>query len=236
VIALSFALPEESKGLVRSLKETTRSGSAALPIISGTLAGRRIVVVHSGMGMASATERIGEFLDAHSPCALIASGFGGGLGVDLQIGDIVTSQNFSSPALLAAVASLPARTGSLVTTKKVIDTAEQKKDLARHTGAIVVDMETAAIHRLCNARSIPLLALRAISDTASQDLPVPAHIWFDSARQRPRPIRLVLHLATHPGRIAPFTRFVGGVNRARASLTAFLLSTLASLPDDPAEK
>jgi len=236
MIALSFALPEESKAIVRSLKGATRLGPSALPIISGTLAGRHVVVVHSGMGMTSATERIGAFLDTHSPRTFIASGFGGGLSSELRIGDIVMSRNFSTPALLATVASLPARMGALITTRQVIETAEQKKDLARHTGAIVVDMETAAIHRLCNARSIPILSLRAISDIASQDLPVPAKVWFDSARQRPRPLPLILHLATHPGRIAPFARFVRGVNQARGALTGFLLSTLASLPDDLPEK
>jgi adenosylhomocysteine nucleosidase len=231
VIALSFALPEESQGIVRGLAGATRSGPAALPVIAGTLAGRDTVIVHSGMGMASATDRIESFLEAHSPSLWIAAGFGGGLSPELRVGDIVSVQNFSDPALLAAIAALPARPGVLITTKEVIETAGKKKDLARHTGAIVVDMETAAIHRLCAARGIPMLAIRAISDTACQDLPVPAAVWFDMASQRPRPFPLVLHLATHPGRIAPFVRFVRGIGHARASLTAFLLAALQALPE-----
>ena len=144
---------------------------------------------------------------------------------------MVVVENFSDPALLAATASLPAWRGALITTKQVIQTVEQKKDLGRHTGAIVVDMETAAIQRLCAPRGIPMLSVRAISDAATQDLPVPASVWFDTARQRPRPVRLVLYLAAHPGRIAPFARFVGGVNLARRRLTAFLLAALATLPE-----
>jgi adenosylhomocysteine nucleosidase len=231
MIALSFALPEESKGIVRGLTGARRSGPGALPIIAGTLAGREVVIVHSGMGMDSATARIAGFLENHAPSHWIASGFGGGLSHDLRIGDIVAVHNFSDVALLRAIASLPARPGVLITTRDVIETAEKKKDLARHTGATVVDMETAAIFRLCEARGIPLLAVRAISDTAGQDLPVPAGIWFNTVTQRPRPIRLVLHLATHPGRIAPFFRFVRGIGRARARLTPFLLAALAALPE-----
>jgi len=230
VIALSFALPEESKGIVRLVANARRSGSAALPVISGTLAGREVVIVHCGMGMNSASERVGHFLDAHAPSIWIAAGFAGALSQELRIADIVAVRNFSDAVLFAEIASLPAHAGTLITTKHVVETAEQKKDLARHTGAIAVDMETAAIHRLCAAREIPVLAIRAISDTAAQNLPVPAPVWFDAVRQRPRPLPLLLYLALHPRRVVPFARFVGGIGRARSSLTTFLLAALQSLP------
>jgi adenosylhomocysteine nucleosidase len=229
VIVLSFALPEESKGIVRRIAGARRSGSAALPVIAGTLAGRDIVVVHCGMGMESATAQVGSFLAGHSPSLWIAGGFGGALCADLKIGDIIVADNFSDPALLAAIASLPARTGPLITGKQVVESAALKKDLARHTSALVVDMETAAIHRLCIARAIPMLAIRAISDTACQGIPVAAEVWFDTRRQRPRPLRLVFYLVTHPGRIAPFVRFVRGINRCRACLTDFLMGVLQAV-------
>jgi len=231
VIALSFALPEESKGVVQRLAGAKRSGPAALPVIAGRLGGREVVIVHSGMGMASATARIESFLEGQRPSAWIAAGFGGALEAKLGIGDIVVAENFSDPALLAAISGLPAHRGSLVTVKNVMETVEQKKDLGRHTGALAVDMETAAIHRLCAARGIPVLAIRAISDTAGEDLPVPATVWFDAGRQRPRPGALVWHLLTHPRWISRFVHFVRGINRARASLTDFLMATLCVLPE-----
>jgi adenosylhomocysteine nucleosidase len=231
MIAVSFALPEESKGVVRALKGARRSGPAALPIVAGRLDGREVVIVHTGMGMASATARVGCFLEAHGPTHWIASGFGGGLSPELGIGDIIAVQNFSDGELFRAVAALPARAGTLITTKDVVETAEKKKDLARHTGAIVVDMETAAISRLCEARGIPMLAIRAISDRADQDLPIPAAVWFDMRKQKPRVISLVLHLALHPGRAVAFAGFVRGINRARGRLTPFLIEAIAALPE-----
>jgi adenosylhomocysteine nucleosidase len=230
VIALSFALPEESKDFVRQLAGARRSGPPALPVIAGSAAGREVVVVHSGMGMASAAARLGGFLENCAPSAWIASGFGGALAEDLCVGDIVAGRNFSDSAMLEAVASLSVRAGDLITTKAVVESAAQKKDLARHTGAIVADMETAAIHRLCAARGIPMLAIRVISDTASDDL-LPTAIWFDIEKQRPRPLPLLLHLAAHPGRIGPFASFVRGIGRARSRLTEFLLAALAALPE-----
>ena len=231
MIVISFARPEESKDLVRKIVGAGTSGPSALPVITGRLAGHDVAIVHSGMGMASATARLGPLLEGISPSLWIAAGFGGGLVPDLAVGDIVVVENFSDPALLAAVSGQPARRGSLITTRKVIETVEHKKDLGRHTGAVVVDMETAAIQRLCAPRGIPMLSVRAISDRAEQDLPVPAAIWFDAAKQRPRPVRLLLYLATHPGRIGPFARFVRGINLARARLTAFLLAVLPTLPE-----
>jgi adenosylhomocysteine nucleosidase len=232
VIAVSFALPEESRDFIRAISGAVRSGSPALPVVSGTIGGRAVTVVHSGMGMASASAQIESFLKDHAPAAWIAAGFGGALCPELRIGDIVAVENFSNPALLEAARALPARAGNLITTKQVVETAEQKKDLARHTGAIVVDMETAAVSRLCESRAIPLLGVRAVSDVAGQDLPVPTAVWFDLARQRPRPARLVAYLAMHPARIPPFARFVRGIGAARVQLTAFLLELIEKLPPD----
>lgn len=230
MIVLSFALPEESKEIVARLAGARRSGTAALPVIAGSVAGREVEIVHCGMGMASAAAETGRYLDERAPSVWIAAGFGGGLSPQLRLGEIVVARNFSDPVLLEAIAGLGAHAGTLITAKEVIETVEQKRDLGRHTGAIVVDMETAAIHRLCAARGIPMLAVRAISDTADQDLPVPAAVWFDGARQRPRPLALVLHLILHPGRIAPFFRFVRGIGRAREQLTGFLIEAIQALP------
>jgi len=221
VIVFSFALPQESKGIVRRMKVAGRI-RGPLPVITGQLAGREVVIIHTGMGMASASERVGAFLEKQTPEAWIAAGFGGALSVQLNIGDIVLAENFSDPGLLQMAEPIKCLKGALVTVKEVMETAEKKKDLGRHTGAIVVDMETAAIHRLCTARGVPVLAVRAISDTACQDLPVPGAVWFNVRKQRPRPVRLVFHLLTHPARILPFADFVVGVNKAGSALTRCL--------------
>jgi len=181
--------------------------------------------------MDSATERLGSFLQTHAPSMWVACGFGGGLSAELEVGDIVVARNLSDSAPFDAIGPLRARTGTLITTTEVIETALQKKQLASHTGATVVDMETVAIRRLCDARGIPMLAVRAISDAAGQNLPIPSAVWFDAHAQRPRPIPLVLHLAGHPGRILPFARFVRGIGRAHGSLTRFLVAAVPVLAE-----
>ena len=74
MIVISFALPEESKELAGKLKNRRRAGPAALPVIAGTLDGREVVIVHTGMGMASATARVGSYLEGRAPALWIAAG------------------------------------------------------------------------------------------------------------------------------------------------------------------
>lgn len=231
MIVVSFALPGESKDFIARLAGVRRIRGGSLPVFEGALDGREIVVMHCGMGMGSATRRVAEFLEGHVPVFWIAAGFGGALSAELKIGDMVAVQNFSDPALLGAVEGLDACTGALITVKQVVETVECKKDLARHTGALVVDMETAGIHRVCHGRGVRMLAVRAISDTAEQELPVRAEIWFDLVRQRPRAFRLVVHLLAHPGKIGPFTKFVSGINAARANLADYLVNAVKRLPE-----
>ena len=226
MIAISFALPEESKSLVALLEKRQRQRGGALPWFTGLLAGREAAILHTGMGQESAARELERFLESNEPSALVAAGFGGGLDADLEIGDIFVGTNYSDRALLGTLGGT-CRTGILVTAGEVIETKGAKAELARQTGAGCVDMETAEIFRQCGRRGIPMLAVRSISDRAGEDLPVPARVWFDAERQRPRPAALVWHLLTHPGRIAPFARFVGGVNRARGTLTNFLVETVA---------
>jgi len=58
---------------------------------------------------------------------------------------------------------------------------------------------------------------------------VPFADWFDIQRQRPGVFRLLKYLASHPGRIAPFARFVRGLAPARATLAEFLVGFLETL-------
>lgn len=231
MIAISFALPEESKGLVALLARRARQGAGPLPTITGWLGAKEVAIVHTGMGRVSAAGQLERFFAERKPALLIAAGFGGALAPELQGADLVVGANYSDAGLVAKMGALieRCRRGTLVTADEVIETRAAKAELAGRTGAICVDMETDEIARQCGLRHIPMLAVRAISDTAGEDLPVPARVWFDAARQRPRPAGLVGHLLLHPGKIAPFARFVRGINPARAALTRFLVEAVAIL-------
>ena len=234
MIALFFALPEESKELIPLLQNARRSAPPPLPRWTGEFAGKPVMVAHTGVGMKSAQRIATEVLAGEKFSAAISSGFAGALDPSLSIGDLVIAKNYSDPSLLELARGelAPAqgmKVGALHTGAEVIETAQEKKSLFEKTHAIAVDMETSAIHSVCLAAGIPFLSLRAVSDTAEQDVPVPFPVWFDSHRQRPRVLPLLAYLAFHPRKVAPFAQFVSGVSIARASLTASLLTLLEKI-------
>jgi adenosylhomocysteine nucleosidase len=209
MITVTFALPEESREF-RGL------------LAASTLAAR-VRVSHSGAGPAAAGRHV-ELELADRPEMLIATGFAGGLDPALRVGDVVVATNFSAPTLLARARELPGvHAGALASVEWPVESVAAKRALADQTGAIAVDMETAPVAAACARAGVPLLAVRVISDPADEPLPVPFAEWFDLARQRPRPARLVAYLARHPSRIVPFARFVRGLAPARRALAAFLL-------------
>jgi hypothetical protein len=156
------------------------------------------------------------------------------------VGDLVISTNFSSPSLRDRAQALPGELphrffGTLVTREEAVETTAAKSALALETGALAVDMETAAVAEACRNAVVPLLAVRSISDAAGTALPVPFAHWFDLERQRPRPWALVKYLAAHPNQIVPFAQFVRGLAPARQALADFLCRLLSQPPGTPGD-
>ena len=225
--AIAFALPQESRELVAALREPRWSGSPRLPVVTGRLGAEEVVVFHTGVGAASAREALDRFWQRHGGGgidAVLGAGFAGALDPSLAAGALVLWGE-SSPWLAGARAALGNRAcvGALASSPEPLETPRAKRQWARLTGAVAVDMETASVAAFCREKGVPFLALRAISDTAREELPVPFAVWFDLGAQRPRRARLIGFLLRHPGRIAPFIRFVRTVARVRRVLAQALV-------------
>ncbi len=208
MIAVTFAVPHESHELRRA-KE---------------IAGHSVIIAHTGIGTAAAEKRVAALLAEHRPRWLLSSGYAGALDPAIVHGEMFLATNFTSPHLLRQTT---ARRGTLTTQPRAAETAAEKSTLASETGAQAIDMETSAIARICAAGGVPMLSLRVISDTATASIPVPLHISYDLAKQRPRVAALLFFLLRNPAHIVPFTRFVRGLTPARKAMTAAILEILA---------
>ncbi len=236
-VVVCFAVPDESRLFTRGLdrREVVR-GRYPLPTIFGELDGRRVAVVHTGIGDSpGAREHLAlrfARLDP-PPRVVVSAGYAGALQPGLVVSDLILGENHSTPELAAkaraCLANERLHTGRLVTALLAVESAAAKTGLHAATGALAVDMETAWIAGACGAAGLPLLSLRVISDAADQDFPVPGRVLYDAVRQRPRYLALPAWLAFHPGRIAPFARFVRGLGPARRRLTDALRIVLAGL-------
>jgi adenosylhomocysteine nucleosidase len=65
----------------------------------------------------------------------------------------------------------PLRTQALVESDAIIKTSAEKRMLAKRTQAAATDMESAAQARLARERGLPFVAIRAVIDTVSTEIP-----------------------------------------------------------------
>jgi adenosylhomocysteine nucleosidase len=229
MIGITFALPSESSGVVRQLQAIQRHDN----LLSGKIKNREVTIVHTGVGASNCNARLEVLLHKTRPSLVISSGFSGAVSEQLRVGDLILARNFSDPGLLANAGQVlgdwEPRVVKLFTTTSIIDSIDQRNEIARVAGAEAVDMETGAIADVCKVHGVPLLSLRIISDTASEPFPAPPSVLFDIERQRTNFTGLLAYLLRHPGSIGGLFRFGRQIARARARLTDAIVALVKEL-------
>ncbi|HTS75323.1 MAG TPA: hypothetical protein VMG40_03920 [Bryobacteraceae bacterium] len=113
---------------------------------------------------------------------IVSTGFCGALDPALCVGDIVQH--------------------GIVCSDRVAVTAAEKAALREKTGAAAVDMESAAVKRKAEEWGVPFRSVRAVSDVATEDLPLDFNLYRDS-RGRFSPVRIALAAISKPFRVIP---------------------------------
>ena len=103
--------------------------------------------------------------------------------------------------------------GPILTVRRLVEAAAEKKNLACTTGAIALDMESAAIASAAADAKIAYLPVRAISDLVDEDLGGVAN--FLSPEGTLRPFNGIFYLLSHPAAVARINRL--RINTAIAS-------------------
>ncbi|MEY2528841.1 MAG: adenosylhomocysteine nucleosidase [Verrucomicrobiota bacterium] len=226
MIAITFALPAESSDFVNLLETPGQNSGEGSQIIRGNLHGKTVALLHTGVGEKVCRDRMELLFQRERFQYLISAGFAGALENELRIGDLLLSENFSSPELLQSpTLNLPEDLvflGKLLTVPGMIDSAVERNQLATKTGAVAVDMETKFIAEACAKHQTPMLSLRAISDTPSEPFPAPPNVLFDLAKQKTDFARLALYVVMHPGAVSRLNTFRQQIAGGRKNLTAVL--------------
>ena len=226
MIAITFALPAESSDFVALLENPALNSREGVDSIRGQLRGKSVAVIHTGVGRKACCERMDVLLRRERFEYMISAGFAGALENELGIGNVLVSENYSSPQLLRSpkldLANVGIFLGKLLTVSGVIESNAERERLAAETGAAAVDMETEFIAEACADHHLPMLSLRAISDTPSEPFPAPAHLLFDIEKQRTDFARLALYLMRHPGAVSRLNAFRQRVAVARQALARTL--------------
>ena len=170
----------------------------------------------TGQRSAAALQRM---IEKNRPEIIVSAGFSGALQPSLEVGSIVIGENFSDPKIVRALREIPdVQTGPIMTVPEILETSEAKKNLAERSGALACDMESAHLYQVCCDGGIPMLAVRTISDTREQALPLPGSVLIDSETGRPDPAAIFRHLFRHSAKVAQFAKLVSDAKTAQKSL------------------
>lgn len=189
------------------------------------LAGRSDVTIQLiGIGAPRAERAIRAALAGPGrPERVFTCGFAGGLNPELAVGGVIFAT--ANANLKAALARTEARPGVFLQAPQVVVTAEQKRTLHAGTGADAVEMESGTIQAVCREVGIPCATVRAISDTATQDMPLDFNA-LANADQSLNFGKLLAAIARSPGRIPALLRLQADCKRAAEALARVLGAVL----------
>ncbi len=238
VVAFVCAMPMEARPLARELS-LRRAVVGTRRGYRGTCGARDAVLVVSGMGPQLAAAATEALFAAHCPGHVVVAGISGALENDTPIGTVVLPDRVVDGASGAEYRPCPlpfprdaaALTGTLWTTAALITAPAELADLIER-GVVALDMETAAVARVCEARGTPWSVVRVISDRAS-DGTVDAEV-FGMSRQdgRPDPRAVARFVLRHPGRLPVLARMGRDASAAARTAAAVAARAAADLPSD----
>jgi adenosylhomocysteine nucleosidase len=216
-VAFVCAMPLELRPLARRLGLRGAEVGGA-PARTGTLDGRPVVAVATGMGTRLAGAGVRRLLDAVSPTLVVVVGITGAVDGETPIGHLVLPDRVIDQAsgrehrhhLLG-----PGTTaGALLTTDVITPPSELPALRAR--GVVALDMETAAVALACEERGVRWAVFRAVSDRATDEALDDEVFALSNPDGTPDPRAALRYLVRHPGRLPGLARMARGARLAAA--------------------
>lgn len=173
----------------------------------------KTLVVYSGGGFENA--RIAaELLVESGVSRLISWGCAAALDPSLKPGDLVlanscvdsdnavidTKTDWINHAQILYSRQMLVRVGSMAESRTIVSSSRDKEQIAKVTGAIALDMESAAIARVANLHNLPFLSIRAIADPLSMNVPLAISYSF-SDQGEVLIGKILLYLLRHPSEL-----------------------------------
>ena len=200
--------------------------------------GKDVLLRVIGMGQQHAETGVAA-VASQAPAAIVMVGFCGATDPGLRTGDLHVAEVFysddsSDPVIADPVAVnrlrswTNRRAGRLVggpsVTVAAIANQKAKSALRAATGAVSVNMEDYWAARASAARGIPFVSIRAVLDTAEDQLPA----YLGDPGQGL--INVLRGVAAHPRTVPDLIRLARKARVARAALTDCVSGLLDSLP------
>jgi adenosylhomocysteine nucleosidase len=179
--------------------------------------------VRAGGGTPAGAAREAEAAIRDGARALVSFGLAGGLDPGLRPGTILRpaavlwrNASFATDADLTDALG-GAASGILLAAEAAIAPAREKLAAHAATGAAAVDLESGAVAEIARRHGVPFAVLRAICDTASENLPPAALVALDPAGKITF-LRLAHSLVRQPGQIPSLLALAAHATIARKNL------------------
>jgi len=189
---------------------------------AGLLAGLS-VHAYAGGGTPDGAALAAEAALAAGAKALISFGLAGGLepalrqGTILRPGGVIWKGMFfqADSRLVEALGGLTA--GTLLAAESTIIWAQEKQAAHHETGAVAVDLESGAVAEVARRHGVGFAVLRAVCDTAAENLPPAALAALDQAGKI-KFLRVAHSVVRHPEQIPALLALAANANAARKTL------------------
>ncbi|PHR99908.1 MAG: hypothetical protein COA78_24515 [Blastopirellula sp.] len=181
-VAIIMALGVEAGGLCDLLENKVTIAGPGFKEHVGYLGGTAVSLVESGVGAKSAANATKLILQSRQPKSVVSAGFATGLIAEARKGHIVMANEVTNTAgesqpIPFAISEEEAagrkglHVGRLLTVNKMISKVKQKQELAEQHQAIAMDMETAAVAKICAEHQVRFMSVRIITDGLMDQLP-----------------------------------------------------------------
>jgi adenosylhomocysteine nucleosidase len=252
LILLFYAFAREIAPFKRRLHHHAPLALDGLHGFRAEVGGKEFAVVGHGIGHNRATETARRTFDLIANAELvIGTGVVGALSGGLKPGDLVLcdrtimihSDGRVGEQIIAisaghldqigrslAKAGIAYSTGAILTSHRVLATGAEKRRAKESTGAIAVDMETAAIAAEAVARGLPFVAIRAVLDEVDDEI-FGAEMADEEGKVKP--LAATSFLLRNPATMLKLPRMMRNLSRATASIADALIA-IAHDGQDPA--
>ncbi len=219
-------------GIIVALPEEVRTLTAK-KLVRGEVhrLNKKILVIYSGAGAKNAQTASETLIKQGAEC-LISWGCAAGISDDLLSGDIVITDRVvtfdqsiikdESGWLNCVKAQLSdclrTHDGLLAESQQLVSTISEKQAVNRATGAIALDMESAAVAKAAKQYQVPFLIVRAIADTVNMNLPKAVSCALDGEGVVSL-TKLLTYLINHPGELPELIKLGLRFKKAQKSLT-----------------
>jgi adenosylhomocysteine nucleosidase len=211
--AIIAAMGEELAPLLARADVKQREKLDGCDLSWGKLGRAPVVIARTREGRSGATRGAEALLSRVAVERLLVIGVSGGLTEALKTGDLIIGHEILNGGRAVAAPDADwkaaalriggATAGTLVSTREILCTPSARAALRETVGAAVpaaADLETAAYARAAAKHEVPWLAVRAISDTADEELPVDFNQFLDD-EGRIRRDQIMWYAMRHPAAV-----------------------------------